>query len=121
MGPEPKVKTHAGLRNIHMRYDALHGYSSRRLSSTKTLTPGGMRRLNEKARSKTIRVLNVEPIAEEPEDDVSVPIDGSHASHLFDMPLPDFGRAEDWVDDDDASHDEARQVYEDLLQGIRKM
>ncbi|KAE9397606.1 hypothetical protein BT96DRAFT_995705 [Gymnopus androsaceus JB14] len=82
----------------------------------KALTPGGMRRLKDKAHSETVRVLNVEPMEEE---DSSAPV--GYISSSFNMPLPDFGRAEDWVDDDDALHNEAKQVYEDLLQGIRKM
>ena len=75
--------------------------------------------MKEKARSETVCVLNVEPMEEDVAEDSSVPV--GYVSSSFNMPLPAFGRAEDWVDDDDASHNEAKQVYEDLLQGIRKM
>lgn len=118
MGPLPKTKLHPGLRKIHVQTEVLRAGSSR-CSSMNRLTPGGLRRLKEKTNSETVRVLNVEPMEEDAAEDSSVPV--GYVSSSFDMPLPAFGSMEDWVDDDDASYDEARQVYEDLVQGIRRM
>lgn len=85
-----------------------------------TLTPGGMRRLNEKKRLGDVRVLNVAPIEEV--DDNTMPGDYFDNTFASDVLLPEYERTNGWVDEDDnAGNDEARQVYDDLLHGVRKM